>query len=56
MRTPSCVGDSASASSALATSRASIDFTLSAFEQQAMAGMLDTLKNDIVLGEEFVNK
>ncbi len=30
--------------------------TLSAFEQQAMAGMLDTLKNDIVLGEEFVNK
>ncbi|MCU6666830.1 MAG: malate dehydrogenase [Silvania sp.] len=30
--------------------------TLSAFEQQAMVGMLDTLKNDIVLGEEFVNK
>ncbi|MFY9996170.1 MAG: malate dehydrogenase [Leclercia sp.] len=30
--------------------------TLSTFEQQAMVGMLDTLKNDIVLGEEFVNK
>jgi hypothetical protein len=30
--------------------------TLSAFEQQAMVGMLDTLKGDITLGEEFVNK
>lgn len=30
--------------------------TLSAFEQQAMEGMLDTLKKDIQLGEEFVNK
>ena len=29
---------------------------LSAFEQQAMEGMLDTLKKDITLGEEFVNK
>ncbi|WP_075182956.1 malate dehydrogenase [Pantoea sp. 1.19] len=28
--------------------------TLSAFEQQALDGMLDTLKKDIVLGEEFV--
>ncbi|SFR19157.1 malate dehydrogenase (NAD) [Enterobacter sp. kpr-6] len=30
--------------------------TLSAFEQQAMEGMLDTLRKDIQLGEEFVNK
>ncbi len=30
--------------------------TLSAFEQQAMEGMLETLKKDIQLGEEFVNK
>jgi malate dehydrogenase len=30
--------------------------TLSAFEQHAMEGMLDTLKKDITLGEEFVNK
>ncbi|WP_318358624.1 malate dehydrogenase [Enterobacter sp.] len=30
--------------------------TLSAFEQQAMEGMLDTLHKDIQLGEEFVNK
>ncbi|SLM61760.1 MULTISPECIES: malate dehydrogenase [Dickeya] len=30
--------------------------TLSAFEQQALVSMLDTLKQDIVLGEEFVNK
>ncbi|KLQ20229.1 malate dehydrogenase [Enterobacter hormaechei] len=30
--------------------------TLSAFEQNAMEGMLDTLKKDITLGEEFVNK
>ncbi len=29
---------------------------LSAFEQQALEGMLDTLKKDIALGEEFVNK
>jgi malate dehydrogenase len=29
---------------------------LSAYEQQALEGMLDTLKKDIVLGEEFVNK
>lgn len=29
---------------------------LSAFEQNAMTGMLDTLKKDITLGEEFVNK
>lgn len=29
---------------------------LSAFEQNAMEGMLDTLKKDITLGEEFVNK
>ncbi|MFK8256996.1 malate dehydrogenase [Erwinia sp. AnSW2-5] len=28
--------------------------TLSAFEQQSLDGMLDTLKKDIVLGEEFV--
>lgn len=28
--------------------------TLSAYEQQALAGMLDTLKSDIKLGEEFV--
>ena len=28
--------------------------TLSAFEQHAMEGMLDTLKKDITLGEEFV--
>jgi len=28
--------------------------TLSAFEQQALEGMLDTLKKDITLGEEFV--
>ncbi|MDP5191865.1 hypothetical protein ORJ03_18335 [Rheinheimera baltica] len=28
--------------------------TLSAFEQKAMADMLDTLKADITLGEEFV--
>ena len=30
--------------------------TLSAFEQNALEGMLDTLKKDIALGEEFVNK
>jgi len=30
--------------------------TLSAFEKHAMEGMLDTLKKDITLGEEFVNK
>jgi len=30
--------------------------TLSAFEQNAMEGMLDTLKKDITLGEEFVSK
>ena len=30
--------------------------TLSAFEQQSLEGMLDTLKKDITLGEEFVNK
>ncbi|RPH28529.1 malate dehydrogenase [Buttiauxella warmboldiae] len=30
--------------------------TLSAFEHQALEGMLDTLKKDITLGEEFVNK
>ncbi|WP_414165857.1 malate dehydrogenase [Superficieibacter sp. BNK-5] len=29
---------------------------LSAFEQQALEGMLETLKKDIQLGEEFVNK
>ncbi|MGB7800528.1 malate dehydrogenase [Buttiauxella sp.] len=29
---------------------------LSAFEHQALEGMLDTLKKDITLGEEFVNK
>lgn len=29
---------------------------LNAFEQQALEGMLDTLKSDIKLGEEFVNK
>lgn len=29
---------------------------LSTFEQQAMEGMLETLKKDIQLGEEFVNK
>ena len=29
---------------------------LSAFEQQALGGMLDTLKKDIALGEDFVNK
>ncbi|MDU2940842.1 MAG: malate dehydrogenase [Enterobacteriaceae bacterium] len=29
---------------------------LSAFEQQALDGMLETLKKDIQLGEEFVNK
>ncbi|MGM3173036.1 malate dehydrogenase [Dickeya lacustris] len=29
---------------------------LSAFEQQALVSMLDTLKQDIALGEEFVNK
>lgn len=29
---------------------------LSAFEQQALEGMLDTLRKDITLGEEFVNK
>ncbi|HKM95281.1 MAG TPA: malate dehydrogenase [Buttiauxella sp.] len=29
---------------------------LSAFEHQALEGMLDTLKKDIILGEEFVNK
>ena len=29
---------------------------LSAFEQQALEGMLDTLKKDIALGEDFVNK
>jgi len=28
--------------------------TLSAYEQEALTGMLDTLKNDIKLGEEFV--
>ena len=28
--------------------------TLSAYEQQALTGMLDTLKSDITLGEEFV--
>lgn len=28
--------------------------TLSSFEQQALTGMLDTLKKDITLGEEFV--
>ncbi|MEL2319516.1 hypothetical protein AAER40_28310, partial [Klebsiella pneumoniae] len=27
-----------------------------AFEQQALEGMLDTLKKDIALGEDFVNK
>ncbi|MEG8158575.1 hypothetical protein L2D24_16120, partial [Escherichia coli] len=26
------------------------------FEQSALEGMLDTLKKDIALGEEFVNK
>ncbi|MCL7866957.1 hypothetical protein ACWUXD_08960, partial [Klebsiella pneumoniae] len=26
------------------------------FEQQALEGMLDTLKKDIALGEDFVNK
>ena len=30
--------------------------TLSAYEKQALEGMLDTLKKDITLGEEFVNK
>ncbi|MFK9860181.1 hypothetical protein ACJEQ8_40675, partial [Klebsiella pneumoniae] len=25
------------------------------FEQQALEGMLDTLKKDIALGEDFVN-
>lgn len=30
--------------------------TLSAFEQQSLEGMLDTLKKDIALGEEFVGK
>lgn len=30
--------------------------TLSAYEQQAMEGMLDTLKKDIQLGESFVNQ
>ncbi|MFR0269560.1 hypothetical protein ACLHY4_26670, partial [Escherichia coli] len=30
--------------------------TLSAFEKNALEGMLDTLKKDIALGEEFVNK
>ena len=30
--------------------------TLSAFEQSALEGMLDTLKKHIALGEEFVNK
>ncbi|WP_038910219.1 malate dehydrogenase [Dickeya dadantii] len=30
--------------------------TLSAFEQQSLVSMLDTLKQDIALGEEFVNK
>ena len=29
---------------------------LSAYEHQALEGMLDTLKKDIILGEEFVNK
>lgn len=29
---------------------------LSAFEQQALEGMLDTLQKDIALGEDFVNK
>ena len=29
---------------------------LSAYEHQALEGMLDTLKKDITLGEEFVNK
>jgi len=29
---------------------------LSAFEQSAMDGMLETLKKDIQLGEEFVNQ
>ena len=29
---------------------------LSAFEQQALEGMLDTLKKDIAMGEDFVNK
>jgi len=29
---------------------------LSAYEQKAMADMLPTLKADIALGEEFVNK
>ena len=29
---------------------------LSAFEQQALEGMLDTLRKDIQLGEDFVNK
>ncbi|MGO8658177.1 hypothetical protein ACC771_21650, partial [Rhizobium ruizarguesonis] len=28
--------------------------TLSAFEQKSLDGMLDTLKKDIALGEEFV--
>ena len=30
--------------------------TLSAFEQQALSGMLDTLKKDIAQGEEFVKQ
>ena len=30
--------------------------TLSGFEQQALEGMLETLKQDIALGEEFVGK
>lgn len=29
---------------------------LSAYEQQALDGMLETLRKDIQLGEEFVNK
>lgn len=30
--------------------------TLSAYEQQALSGMLDTLKKDIAQGEEFVKQ
>ncbi|EEJ1495363.1 malate dehydrogenase, partial [Salmonella enterica subsp. enterica serovar 4,[5],12:i:-] len=30
--------------------------TLSAFEQHSLDAMLDTLKKDIQLGEDFINK
>ncbi len=40
----------------MAWKSASPSVNLALFEQQALEGMLDTLKKDIALGEDFVNK